>query len=39
MIAAKTLKKSLESDYIIYVEGTSSIYNDHEFFTPDELEE
>lgn len=38
MIVAKTLKKSLESDNIIYVEGTSTIHNDPEFFTRDELE-
>jgi hypothetical protein len=39
MIAAKTLKKSLESDYVIYVEGTSTIHADHEFLTRDELED
>ena len=38
MIVAKTLKKSLESDNIIYVEGTSTIHDDPEFFTRDELE-
>lgn len=39
MIAAKTLKKSLESDYVIYVEGTSRVHDDHEFLTQDEVEE